>query len=176
MARRFPARRRAELLSRIHWLPALSAREYLSLLSHASLVLDSYPVGNPVGALEAFAVGTPVVTLPFMQRHGFRYAADMWTAVAARASGASALGGHFAVGSAQREMLPIAGDVDDFVATTIALLSDAPRLAALREVIRAGRSALFDDSEYAEDFARFLWAVGGQFTGSAPLAAESVSE
>ena len=55
------------LLSRIVWLPSLNPQEYLALMASGDVMLDPFPFGGGVTALEALAVCTPVVTLPVHQ-------------------------------------------------------------------------------------------------------------
>ncbi len=50
--------------SRVRFLPTLPHDDFLRLLRAAAVVLDPFPFGGGVTTLEAFAVGTPVVTLP----------------------------------------------------------------------------------------------------------------
>jgi hypothetical protein len=78
VGRRLPAKRRKQLLARLHWLPPLAARDYLSVLFHARGAVDSFPVANAVGCLDALAVGTPVVSAPPLQRLGFRLGGALW--------------------------------------------------------------------------------------------------
>ncbi|CAM9525505.1 unnamed protein product [Scytosiphon promiscuus] len=58
---------------RVHLLPPLDSWDYFAILAMADVVLDPFPVGNLHAAVDAFALGTPVVTLPSRQRAGARY-------------------------------------------------------------------------------------------------------
>lgn len=51
-------------LARVRLLPGLDARHFLGLCAAADVLLDSFPFCGGNTSLEAFAVGTPVVTLP----------------------------------------------------------------------------------------------------------------
>ena len=50
--------------SRVRFLPALPRDEFLNLLAAADVILDPLHFGGGHTSYEAFAVGTPVVTLP----------------------------------------------------------------------------------------------------------------
>ena len=78
LAGRLPSARRKSLLARVRWLPPVAALDYLSLLRHARAVLDPVPVSSAPAALDAFAVGTPLVSSPSSQRPGFRHGAALW--------------------------------------------------------------------------------------------------
>lgn len=56
----------------MHLLPPLDSWDYFALLGAADVVLDPFPVGSLHAAVDAFALGTPVVTLPSRQRPGAR--------------------------------------------------------------------------------------------------------
>ena len=49
---------------RIQWLAPLPRRDYLHLLATADVLLDPFPFCGGNSSYEAFAVGTPLVTLP----------------------------------------------------------------------------------------------------------------
>ena len=49
--------------SRVRVLPPLDERVYRGLLRVAAVALDPFPVGMHLPILEAFAVGTPVVSI-----------------------------------------------------------------------------------------------------------------
>jgi len=78
VGRKLPTKKRRALLARLHWLPPLAAPDYLSVLYHARGALDPFPVANPVGSLDAFAVGTPVLSAPPLQRLGFQLGGALW--------------------------------------------------------------------------------------------------
>lgn len=56
-----------DIASRVVWLEGMSPSEYVMLLAAGDLMLDPFPFGGGVTALEALAVATPVVTLPSLQ-------------------------------------------------------------------------------------------------------------
>lgn len=53
-----------EARKRVFVTRGLSNAEWFALLSHADVILDSYPFGGYTTSLEALYLGTPVVTLP----------------------------------------------------------------------------------------------------------------
>ncbi|MEK7431629.1 MAG: hypothetical protein AABZ74_00735, partial [Cyanobacteriota bacterium] len=64
-----------EFYDRILFLPRLSYQEYLNFINHSKVILDTlyYAGGNT--SMEAFAIGTPTITLPSdLQRSRFTYA------------------------------------------------------------------------------------------------------
>ena len=54
-------------ISRILFIPRLASAEYTLLLRYSHVVLDVYPFNMGVTAMEAFSVGTPVVSMPRQQ-------------------------------------------------------------------------------------------------------------
>lgn len=52
-----------DCLSRIHWLPTLSASDFYAVMACADVILDSPCFGSGVILYEALALGTPVVAL-----------------------------------------------------------------------------------------------------------------
>ena len=49
---------------RIHWLRSMPRQQYIETLAALDVMLDPFPFGGGNTTLEAFAVGTPVVTCP----------------------------------------------------------------------------------------------------------------
>lgn len=47
---------------RVHFLPRLSAQDYLSLLAAGDVMLDPWPFGGGLTLMQALSLGTPVVT------------------------------------------------------------------------------------------------------------------
>ena len=58
------ARVMPDVADRVHWLPGQPRPDYLRLLAGSDVVLDPFPFGGGNSSYEAFAMGTPIVTLP----------------------------------------------------------------------------------------------------------------
>ena len=56
-----------DYFSRIVWLPNMSPEDFLLLLAAGDIMIDTFPFGGGVTSLEAFALLTPVLTLPSEQ-------------------------------------------------------------------------------------------------------------
>lgn len=54
----------SELIQRLVFLPFLAHAEMLSVVANCHVVLDTFPWGAGVTAMEALMAGVPVVTLP----------------------------------------------------------------------------------------------------------------
>lgn len=58
------ARTMPDVVGRIRWLPALPNEDFLNLLAVADVMLDPPHFGGGNTSYEAFALGTPIVTIP----------------------------------------------------------------------------------------------------------------
>lgn len=137
------------VLPRILWLDSLSPQEYLAVLAVGDLMLDPYPFGGGVTALEALSVCTPVITSPSDQ------------SVPALAAGMLL---SLQLGPAIEQQLLASGQ-DDYVAKATALLNgrqqgvnsslvDARRLVCSRRAGGSGR--LFGGSEGVRELEALL--------------------
>ncbi|MFN8672342.1 MAG: tetratricopeptide repeat protein [Candidatus Sericytochromatia bacterium] len=64
-----------EFYERILFLERLSYQEYLNLIKYSDIILDTLYTGGGNTSIEAFSIGTPIITLPAeMQRGRFTYA------------------------------------------------------------------------------------------------------
>ncbi|MEP6938964.1 MAG: tetratricopeptide repeat protein [Rudaea sp.] len=117
------------------FLPAQGYNAYLGGIARAALVLDPPGFSGGATSLDAFSVGTPVLT---------------WRGDMARGRQTQAMLGVMGVDGL------VAADAADYVARAIALLADAAQLALLREHIRRRSSALFDHAGVIEAFEAFL--------------------
>jgi len=118
--------------------------ELLGAYNEADIALDTFPYNGGLTTCEALWMGIPVVTCPgetFASRHGLAHLT--------------------AAGLPET----IATDCDDYARIAVALAHDLPRLAALREGLRArvGASALCDGHRFAQNFAALLRGVWRQW-------------
>lgn len=117
------------------FLPAKQHAEYLGGIARAALVLDSPWFSGGATSLDAFSVGTPVLT---------------WHAEMAR--GRQTL--------AMLQLMGIDGlaatDDDDYVAKAVALLSDPSKQGALREQLAQRNAVLFEHETVVRAFERFI--------------------
>lgn len=120
-------RRLGPLMRRILFLPAMRYEDFLSLLARADVILDTLHFNGQNTSLEAFAVGTPVVTLPGALQRG-RHTAGMY-----RAMGFADL---------------VATSRDDYVARAVRVATDPAFSARCRERIAATRDVLYENEAF----------------------------
>jgi predicted O-linked N-acetylglucosamine transferase (SPINDLY family) len=136
----------SDVLDRISFLPRMGSDDYLSLIALADVMLDTRHFNGMNTSLEAFAVGTPVVTWPAEFQRG-RHTQGMYRRMGLEQ--AVATGG------------------EDYVARALQLGIDADTRAALSREILARNGALFEDREVAREFERFFEAAVAASAGSA---------
>ena len=113
--------------------------EYLGLLRHADLLLDTHPYNAHTTASDALYAGCTVLTCP-----GATFASRV----------AGSLNHHAGLAECN------AHDEQDFIARAVALGRDPAARAALRaRVAQARDSGVFDAAGYARDFATLLHAL-----------------
>jgi len=117
------------------FLPSQGYGAYLGAVARAALVLDPPGFSGGATSLDAFSVGTPILT---------------WNGAMAR--GRQTLG--------MLQMLGVDGlvatDAEDYVARAVALLGDAARLASLRAAILESNPVLFEHAGVIRAFEDFL--------------------
>jgi len=113
-----------EIDSRLHVVPQCDHDEYLTLNASCDVMLDTLRWSGGNTALDALASGLPIVTLPGRFMRGRQSAAML------RLAGADML---------------IARDGDDYIRIAARLATDPDWRAEATEIIRAGRSRIFDD-------------------------------
>ena len=121
---------------RIHFLPPLGHEDYLSLSTAVDVLLDPIQFGGGNTSYEAFALGTPVVTLPSAMLRG-RFTAGLYK---------------------QMGMLNcIVATLDEYVALAVRLGTDreyrrqmSEKILAASEVIYHNRQAVRDVEEFFE--------------------------
>lgn len=110
--------------AQICWLPRQSPADFLAIMQHSDLILDSFPVGAGKVAFEAAALGVPVLTLAGKQLRG------RVTAAVYQQMGISGL----------TTQTPA-----DYLARAQALLKDPLLLAHYSEQIMAARPLVFEN-------------------------------
>jgi protein O-GlcNAc transferase len=126
---------------RIVFLPRMPAGDYLSLIALADVMLDTVHFNGMNTSLEAFAVATPVVTLPAALQRG-RHTQAMY-----RRMGMDDL---------------IAGDAGAYVDTAVRLANDPVARGAASDRIRERSHVLFEDVAVVREFERFFRAACGR--------------
>lgn len=127
------------VVDRILVLPPLPGDRFTALVAAADVMLDTIHFNGMNTSLEAFAVGTPVVTLPTALQRG-RHTAGMY----------AAMGIHDAVASSPDEYVRIAVELGR---------NKAARDALSRRILTASH-CLFENPHVVREFERFFeWAV-----------------
>lgn len=139
---------------RIVFAPLIPVEEHLTRLACADVFLDAWPCNGHTTAGEALWCGVPVVTLQG-ETFAQRVASSLLHTV-----GLDDL---------------VCTQLDDYRSQVLALCSDAPRRAAIRDHLHAQRteSPLFDGRRFARDIEalyRRMWerAVDGEAPGHLP--------
>jgi predicted O-linked N-acetylglucosamine transferase (SPINDLY family) len=127
-----------DVQQRIVFLPALSYEDFLSLVAVADVMLDPHHFSGMNSTLDAFCVGTPVVTLPTDLQRG-RHTFGMYERM-----GIAECVAHSEVEYAQ-------------IAVRLASDSDFRRHVSQSIVNR--RQCLFEDDDVVAGFASFFEAV-----------------
>jgi protein O-GlcNAc transferase len=124
-----------DVAHRISFLARQSTERYLSLLAAADVVLDTLHFNGMNTSLEAFAVGTPVVTLPGALQRG-RHTQGMY-----RKMGISEC---------------VARDAEDYVNIALRLGTDRGFAEAMRAKLLSQHHLLYEDRRVVEEFERFF--------------------
>jgi len=135
--RRF-ARTIPAVANRLVFLQKLQAPDFLRLLAIGDAVLDPVHFNGMNSSLEAFAVGTPVVTLPTKLQRG-RHTQAMY-----RKMGLSEC---------------IAKDANEYVEIAVRLGTDPAFAQAMRQRILSSNHVLFEDLRVVAEFERFFLAA-----------------
>jgi len=143
LAQRFSARI-PHVSDRIQFVPALDLDGFLQLLSVVDVVLDTIHFNGMNTSLEAFSVGTPVVTLPGSMQRG-RHTQAMYRRMGIEDC--------------------VAADEESYIAIAVGLAADPERRGALRERILRRNEVLFEDARVISEFEGFFeraHEAGGQ--------------
>jgi protein O-GlcNAc transferase len=134
LRRRF-AQTLGELSSRVVFLPFMAFDRFMQLLSLADVILDSLHFNGMNSSLQAFAVGTPVVTLPGRLQRG-RHTQAMYRAMEIQDC--------------------IASDTAGYVEIALRIARDRTYAELLRERILSRNHRLFEDARVVREFQRFF--------------------
>jgi predicted O-linked N-acetylglucosamine transferase (SPINDLY family) len=124
-----------DAVDRVIFLPRQSASEFTALFSVCDVALDTIHFNGMNTSLEAFAMGTPIVTWPRDFQRG-RHTAGMY-----RKMGITDC---------------IASSADEYVEIALALGTDPSFNRDVKAKIAARRSVLFEDIQVTREFERFF--------------------
>jgi predicted O-linked N-acetylglucosamine transferase (SPINDLY family) len=124
-----------DLADRIEFLPRQPYPRFLQLLSAADVMLDTPHFNGMTTSIEAFATGTPVITLPGALQRG-RVTAAMYRAMGIEDA--------------------VAGSSEQYAELAVELAVSVERRHALRQLIAERSQILFEDRRALAEFERFL--------------------
>jgi protein O-GlcNAc transferase len=124
-----------DVAERILVLPRQSGEAFSRLVGACDVMLDTLHFNGMNTSLEAFAAGTPVVTLPSEFQRG-RHTAGMYRRLQIDEA--------------------VARDAEDYVRIAVALGRERDRREALSAKIRERSDALFEDVQVVREFERFF--------------------
>lgn len=125
----------AEIVNRVIVLPFVPTAMFTALVASADLMLDTIHFNGMNTSLEAFSVGTPVVTMPTDLQRG-RHTAGMY----------AAMGMHDVV----------AVTPEDYVRIAVELGTDRSKRDALSRRILEANNCLFQNPQVVREFERFF--------------------
>lgn len=134
--RSFPAH-----VDRVVFLPRLSQADFLHLQGLADVLLDTHPFGGGNTCYEAFACGTPVVTLPSGLMRG-RLALGLYRQMGVRDC--------------------VAGSVEEYASLAVRLATDHGFRETVKAKILAARHGIYDDRRSVRDLEAFLLGEMGR--------------
>ncbi len=120
---------------RIRFLPGMSREDFLALIAASDVMLDTIYFNGMNTSLEAFAVGTPVVTMPTALQRG-RHTYGMY----------KKMGLHEC----------IARTPDEYVGISVRLGTDRKFREEVKSRILSRSMVLFEDPEVVSEFERFF--------------------
>ncbi len=135
-----------DVVDRIVFLPRMATADYVNLIAFADVMLDTVHFNGMNTSLEAFAVGTPVVTLPGEFQRG-RHTQAMYRRMGMDDA--------------------ICLDAVQYVAMAVRLGTDAAARAELSARILAHHHVLYEDMQVVDEFERFFRFAVAQSAGSA---------
>jgi len=129
------ARHAPDVAARLRFAPSLPGKDFLNLIAVCDVMLDTIHFNGMNTSLEAFAVGTPVVTLPKVFQRG-RHTLGMYTRMGLREC--------------------VAGSEEEYVRIAVRLATDSDFNRRVRQAILANSHVLFEDSNVVREFERFF--------------------
>lgn len=127
-----------EVADRIHFLPRQPYARFLQLLSVADVVLDTAHFNGMITSIDAFSVGTPVVTLPGALQRG-RFTQAMYRKMG--------------IGDG------IAASADEYADLAVDIAASPDRRHALHRLVLERNRLLFEDRRAVTEFERFFLAA-----------------
>lgn len=134
------------LADRIQFLPRQPYQRFLQLLNVADVVLDTPHFNGMNTSIDAFAVGTPVVTLPTGLQRG-RFTQAMYRMMGIEWG--------------------VARDTDQYATLAVEVATDPERQRDLRQLILERNHLLFEHSRTVEEFERFFLGAHREATATA---------
>jgi predicted O-linked N-acetylglucosamine transferase (SPINDLY family) len=134
----------AGVAERVRFLPHQTYDRFLHILRAADVVLDTLHFNGMNTSIDAFSVGTPVVTLPTGLQRG-RFTQAMYRAMEIDWG--------------------VARDAEDYAALAVAAATDPERQQALRRLILERNHLLFEDRRAVAEFERFFLAAHQEAVG-----------
>jgi predicted O-linked N-acetylglucosamine transferase (SPINDLY family) len=125
----------SDVAHRIRFLPSMSPEDFVALLAVADVVLDTIYFNGMNTSLEAFAVGTPIVTMPGSQQRG-RHTYGMYR--------------HMNI------LDCIASSPTQYIDLCVKLANDKDFRYAIKEKILARNHVLYEDMTVVREFERFF--------------------
>jgi len=127
-----------DVMDRIVFLPRMQSADYVNLIAVSDVMLDTLHFNGMNTSLEAFAVGTPIVTWPGALQRG-RHTQAMY-----RKMGLTEC---------------VVDDAQTYIDRAIRLACDAEYRATVRTKILERNAALFEDIQVVREFERFFEEV-----------------
>ena len=124
-----------DVAARIRFLPPMSREDFLSSIAVCDVALDTIYFNGMNTNLEAFAVGTPVITMPTSQQRG-RHTLGMYKRMEIDDC--------------------VAQTPDEYVRMALQLGTDPGYRDKIKEKILSRCSVLYEDTQVAREFERFF--------------------
>jgi protein O-GlcNAc transferase len=125
----------SDVMDRIVFVPRMDSEDFVDLIAVSDVMLDTVHFNGMNTSLEAFAVGTPVVTCPTSLQRGRH-----------------TLGMYRKMGLADG----IASDARSYIERAVAIATDASYRMTLTNEILERNAALFEDIDVVREFERFF--------------------